>query len=383
MENKYYDLIVSLVKSHEKYEMYQELLDDIVKDVEERSKFVINSDADESVVETCLTKMVAVSMVSVPKKKGYKTRKSADVETILSKAQANHSENIEEISYEETASDNSEPVDDELVFKMINTMSAEEEQAVSENYDEIEMQLADEIEDETETDFTDEISVAEETKEAQELALINDLGLVGEDEINSEQEEIYELGSEDEEVEEQNEIIAEDEPQLDLVLKTEEETVIEQEEQFSAQDNAEEEFMISDSEVSLDLEPALTEETYSFENIDDLETEEASTLEFNSDDSEGLDLNLNSELEQSENRSTAVGIYDKFRYTPATKEYDLEDIRSALENLDSKNPEERIKEVYDLKYVQNKSVSETAEMLNMSEEELISKLNDIIQIVKD
>ena len=383
MENKYYDLIVSLVKSHEKYEMYQELLDDIVNDVAERSKFVINSDADESVVETCLTKMVAVSMVSVPKKMGYKTRKSEDVKTILSKVKSNRSENTEEISYEETSLDNSEPVDDELVFKMINTMSADEEQEVSENYNEIEMQLADEIADETKTDIVDEISVAEETEENQELALINDLGLVSEDEIDSESEETSELVAESAEFEVQNEIVSQDEPQLDLELNTEDENVIEQEDQLSGQDNAEEEFMISDSDVSIDLEHALTEETYSFENIDEPEIQEDSMLELNSDDSAALDLNLNSESDLPAKSSTAAEIYDKFRYTPDVKEYDLEDICSALENLDSKNPGERIKEVYDLKYVQNKSVSESAEILNMSEEEVISKLNDIIQIVKD
>ena len=43
MENKYYEIIAQLVKNHRKYPGLEAILDDIVLDVQERAKVVLNN----------------------------------------------------------------------------------------------------------------------------------------------------------------------------------------------------------------------------------------------------------------------------------------------------------------------------------------------------
>ena len=59
MENKYYDLIISLIKNHRKYPGLESILDDIAKDVLERSKVVVATVTNEDVVKAYLEKTVA------------------------------------------------------------------------------------------------------------------------------------------------------------------------------------------------------------------------------------------------------------------------------------------------------------------------------------
>ena len=74
MENKYYDLVVELVKKHRKFSSVEDILDDIVSDVLERAKVVMSNITNQDVVETYLTKIVAISMITVPKKMDISTR---------------------------------------------------------------------------------------------------------------------------------------------------------------------------------------------------------------------------------------------------------------------------------------------------------------------
>ena len=74
MENKYYDLVVELVKKHRKFSSVEDILDDIVTDVLERAKVVMSNITNQDVVETYLTKIVAISMITVPKKMDISTR---------------------------------------------------------------------------------------------------------------------------------------------------------------------------------------------------------------------------------------------------------------------------------------------------------------------
>ncbi|MBQ7127334.1 hypothetical protein IJO12_09640, partial [bacterium] len=69
---KYYDLVVSLVKNHRKYPEYESILNDIVNDVMQRAETICKSVDDNDVVFSYLVKLVSTSMITVPKKMGVK-----------------------------------------------------------------------------------------------------------------------------------------------------------------------------------------------------------------------------------------------------------------------------------------------------------------------
>ena len=64
---KYQDLIVTLIKNHRRYQGCESILDDIVKEVTERAKTVIDSIEDETIITKYLTKIVSTAMITVPK----------------------------------------------------------------------------------------------------------------------------------------------------------------------------------------------------------------------------------------------------------------------------------------------------------------------------
>ena len=74
MEKKYYDLIVSLIKQHRKYSECEAILEDIANDVYEHSKVVMSSVSNEDVLTVYLTKVIATSMITVPKKLNFNTK---------------------------------------------------------------------------------------------------------------------------------------------------------------------------------------------------------------------------------------------------------------------------------------------------------------------
>ena len=74
MENKYNDLILSLIKEHPKYTGYEAILEDIFNDVYSRSKVVLSTVTNEDVVVSYLKKVINSSIVTVPKKLNFNVR---------------------------------------------------------------------------------------------------------------------------------------------------------------------------------------------------------------------------------------------------------------------------------------------------------------------
>lgn len=74
MEKKYYDIIVSLIKQNDKYSGCEPILDEIVQDVYDHSKVVLGSVTNEDVISAYLNKVVATSLITVPKKLNFNTR---------------------------------------------------------------------------------------------------------------------------------------------------------------------------------------------------------------------------------------------------------------------------------------------------------------------
>ena len=75
MENKYYNLIISLIEQHRKYPGCESILEDIANDVYEHAKIVINSVSNEDVIIAYLNKVVSTSIVTVPRKLNINAKK--------------------------------------------------------------------------------------------------------------------------------------------------------------------------------------------------------------------------------------------------------------------------------------------------------------------
>lgn len=109
--NKYYNIIADIVKKHRKYSGLEAILDDIIDDVYNHSEVIINSVPNESVISAYLEKVVATSIITVPKKMGFHPEiKHATVSSVTQQLQQSS------VSKEVV-----KKVDNTLVDKMINS----------------------------------------------------------------------------------------------------------------------------------------------------------------------------------------------------------------------------------------------------------------------
>ena len=155
-DNKYYNLIESLVKKHKKFPGYEAILDDIIDDVYSHSEVIINTIDNEDVIESYLSKVISTSIIVVPKKLKYNSntvhrvisaKPESDIHSAHILDHANQSETFEIhpaipqepineliketsktvdndiMSYTEHIA--AEKADQKLVDKMINTMNSD------------------------------------------------------------------------------------------------------------------------------------------------------------------------------------------------------------------------------------------------------------------
>ena len=70
-DNKYYSLIEKLVKNHRKYFGYEAIFEEIVDDVYNHSISVISTIDNEEVIQSYLQKVVSTSIITVPKRLNF------------------------------------------------------------------------------------------------------------------------------------------------------------------------------------------------------------------------------------------------------------------------------------------------------------------------
>lgn len=229
MEKKYNDLIISIIKQHKKYPVYESILEDIVNDVYEHSKVVLSSVVNEDVITAYLTKVVATSMVTVPKKLNFNTR-------------ANHRSIMPSLPEKETSTPIQEQLPNVERQESIETSADIEPLVVSENQDEFENTVYEETlqEEPAESLILEDIEVSDENAEQE-----------NEEEFNLQEENLEPV------VEENVEDIASEE-EVDN-----DETILEEDSL-----NAEEEFLIENDSVedeALPLEQDTAAETVELE----------------------------------------------------------------------------------------------------------------------
>ncbi len=88
--NKYYDLIIELIKENNKFPGHEDILNDIAEDVYNHAKVVLNSVTNEDVVSAYLEKVISTSIITVSKKlnKVSRSRSSGAVDAIVAARKA-------------------------------------------------------------------------------------------------------------------------------------------------------------------------------------------------------------------------------------------------------------------------------------------------------
>jgi hypothetical protein len=372
---KYYDLIVSLIKSNRRYPGCEDILDSIFDDVYAHANVVLNTVSNESVVTSYLTKIVTTSMITVPKRLGVVHKKQETIEFPETEMQeiipSEETVDVQETSLETEAETELDPVEDTLEL-------LGEEDNIEESLDEINQydedeEIVEENEEQPEVE-ADEFIEEEEEEEEEEIAPVVDKTLVDRM-INGvpQEENISEIEKfeEEEEEEETGEI-------SDITEDTIEENLLTTEDA--------EELPLELAEEA-DLEPVI-EEAASLEDFDIDEAAESPNEEIYESDEEEISEPVESEEEVIDEDNAVDSEYEcpsfkDLAFTPNKEDIDFSEILPEIDALDSKHPDLNILEIFNLKYKQRMSINDIAKDLNIEETDILKALNELMYLVKE
>ena len=412
---KYYDLIVSMIKQHRKYSGCESILEDIVKDVYEHAAVVAGTVENEDVLKSYLEKIVATSMITVPKKMGISLRRQSsaavpDLKTIVKPVPPVS----EPVMIEEPAIEHEDVEDDELLEDLVINepeLSIKEEPVQEENeltFDEepeqeetvevenIEEEIPHVVLEKVDVSLVDKMINGVNNENDQETTLLEE---------ETEEDEQSELSEEQTETEEDSEILpleeAEDEDSsfnvendtVEELVSEEPEKEVAEEVDFEFDEPADEDNLTSEEESEELLsdnesDTLITEEETELVQDDALETSLESDEILVAETSDDLLTGVDNELEDvTENapKSKEISLpdYKCFDFEPEQQDEDNNDLLEEVKAFDSKHPEKRVIEVCRMKYNEKMSVGEIAKSLGMSEEEVLDSLNEIMFLVKD
>ncbi len=380
MEKKYYDLIISLIKAHRKYPGLEVLLEDIANDVYERSKIVFGTINNDSVISEYLQKVIAVSIVTVPKKMNFNVnskhrtisstiianpeQKTVVQQPVLAKAEPVIIEtNNLELKIEEPSLEQNLPIEEELNVKdeeLDSIIVLDENNSEDSNFI-LEEELLENSED---VILIDEPETDEEIEEIIEETVLEEKSII-------------------ENAEEDNSMVQEkvNKDLVDMMING-----VPNSEQAIESTNLEEETNEEKFEELLVQSDDLLDEDLSIEmpeidNSEELIAFEDETLE---------EINHSDLLENDGAISTPVEDltltktnFECFNYEPAEIIVDEDEIRETLIKLDKKYPQYNIFSIVNLKYNKKLSIDEIAENLSITKESVVDILILIIDSLGD
>lgn len=145
-------------------------------------------------------------------------------------------------------------------------------------------------------------------------------------------------------------------------------------------------FLQVESDDSLDLEPVNDsfEDSLTIDSSDEL-LESPETDEFELNLNEETEATIELEVENNEPEKFATTDFSKFDFNPEAVEtddaLDTDLIVKDIQDLANKRPELKVIDVYNMKYKDNKSVSEISIELGIDEDSVIDALNEIIAVI--
>lgn len=145
-------------------------------------------------------------------------------------------------------------------------------------------------------------------------------------------------------------------------------------------------FLQVESDDSLDLEPVNDsfEDSLTIDSSDEL-LESPETDEFELNLNEETEATIELEVENNEPEKFVTTDFSKFDFNPEAVEtddaLDTDLIVKDIQDLANKRPELKVIDVYNMKYKDNKSVSEISTELGIDEDSVIDALNEIIAVI--
>lgn len=248
--NKYYSVIENLVKQNRKYSGLEAILDDIIDDVYSHSEVIINSISNDSVIQSYLEKVVATSIITVPKKMGFHSEVKHRTITAT--------QVLDNIAHKQE-----EKVNNALVDKMINTISVEKEPTIN-------------LETTEPVETVQEPQVALEELPVENLQLEEPVAEEIKEPENFDNAETLELNLEEPQIEQ----VLEEENHFEELLAPTEELVEEHETVFEEPSLVENTLEMEDLDLSSDLS---TQEIVEDNNLEN-DTEETISLEMSEPD---------------------------------------------------------------------------------------------------
>ena len=427
--NKYYSVIENLVKQNRKFQGLEAILDDIIDDVYSHSEVIINSINNDSVIQSYLEKVVSTSIITVPKKMGFHPEikhRTIDAQQVLEKVAQRRTERVNTelvdrminnipIENKETLKENEESVAE------LAELKPEEPAIMSENATQDQLsgdkvmstnEIQEDVQNNTPENFvtidsleTEDLNEIEPTFETEELAKEESLEI---SDFNEEPNIVEDSKNDCLELNDLDEISLDD--------TTDDSTIDDvqglamQEKKEPVADNNIEGFAPSDEslEQTLDFDDLTTADN-DFETLEpadtlDLDLQEddnqTSLLDTESLEENPLDVINDNGLEQIADVITTTLVntettsqeeinfkptdYSVFSYS--TDKYkddiDAEEIINEIKDLASKHPELNIINVYNLKFKEKLTIPQVASELDMSEDNVIEALNELVAIVQ-
>ncbi|MBO5739017.1 hypothetical protein J6R97_06725 [bacterium] len=410
MEKKYYDLIITLIKNHRRYPGLESLLEEIANDVYERSKVIFETIDNETTISEYIKKVVATSIVTVPKKidLNINLKQRANSSLIVELLSNNSSKIIDnstddinsELGVQDEFEDFVEENDSEL------EVQEEFEDFVEENDSELEVQ--DEFEDfveenDSELEVQDEFEdfVEENNSELEVQEEFEDFVEENDSELEV-QEEFEDSVEENDSDEIDNELIEVEQSVNDDVGLLQQEkvnkdlvdmmingvsnsnddssnTVISEQEDFSPSDefdNSMNDLLEVETDLLEVVEEGLELETKTIDNdASSLILEEQVELQL---EENVEDLVYNNETSQNDSTKNLT-IYDCFYYDTQEYKFDKDEIKEYLQELENQHLQCKVLLVYDLKYNKKQTVTKIAKELDFTNEQVVETLKYIAE----
>ena len=444
--NKYYSVIENLVKQNRKFQGLEAILDDIIDDVYSHSEVIINSINNDGVIQSYLEKVVSTSIITVPKKMGFHPEikhRTIDAQQILENATQRRAEKVNtelvdrminnipienhEVHQETVEKDSEfEELEPETSELMLSEAPKEVEQTTEDNILNFNEEMHEESSDNTLEDFVASDSLEIEDLDAEEPTFETEEPLQEESlevsELNEEPNSVEDTQNDSLELNDLENISLDDASESTATEEIQDLETVETEniepivdadvsasEQTLANDDIE---TIVQSDESLEPMLDFDDLTPADNDLETLEPTDSLDLDLQEDDnsdslleSESLDespldvindngLNQiadvitttleNPENTSSENTEFKPTDYSVFSYS--TDKYkddiDAEEIVNEIKDLASKHPELNIINVYNLKFKDKLTIPQVASELNMSEDNVIEALNELVAIVQ-
>ena len=427
--NKYYSVIENLVKQNRKFQGLEAILDDIIDDVYSHSEVIINSINNDSVIQSYLEKVVSTSIITVPKKMGFHPEikhRTIDAQQVLEKVAQRRTERVNTELVDRMI--NNIPIENKETLKEteesvaeLTELKPEEPALMSENATQDQLsgdkvmsinEIQEDVQNNTPENFvtidsleTEDLNEIEPTFETEELAKEESLEISDFNEepniVEDSKNDCLELNDLDEiSLDDTTDDSTIDDVQGLAMQETEEPVADNNIEGFAPSDESLEQTLDFDDLTPADndfktLEPADTldldlQEDDNQTSLLDTEPLEENPLDVINDNgleqiADVITTTLgNTETTSQEEINFKPTDYSVFSYS--TDKYkddiDAEEIINEIKDLASKHPELNIINVYNLKFKEKLTIPQVASELDMSEDNVIEALNELVAIVQ-